>query len=210
MIGNRSPRYVRFGWAAARFDDAANFVAARVDRPAGGGVRACWWADHPPGRYVRGAATRPVTPAPTRVWWRPPSPERWACGSAGRRSTHTNWRSGRRSATGELPRSPISLGRCGCRESCRPRRSRSASAPSAVSVGELLLGREWGGGCVRRSGLLPSALPDLGVHEVAQQNRGHDAERDPLDAVRQERTCIEPGQADDAEAAGLILDQLDI
>jgi adenosylcobinamide-phosphate synthase len=30
MIGNRSPRYVRFGWAAARFDDTANFVAARV------------------------------------------------------------------------------------------------------------------------------------------------------------------------------------
>lgn len=30
MIGNRSPRYLRFGWAAARFDDAVNFVAARV------------------------------------------------------------------------------------------------------------------------------------------------------------------------------------
>ena len=30
MIGNRSPRYLRFGWAAARFDDAANFAAARV------------------------------------------------------------------------------------------------------------------------------------------------------------------------------------
>ena len=30
MIGNRSPRYGRFGWAAARFDDAANFIAARV------------------------------------------------------------------------------------------------------------------------------------------------------------------------------------
>jgi adenosylcobinamide-phosphate synthase len=30
MIGNRSPRYARFGWSAARFDDAANFVAARV------------------------------------------------------------------------------------------------------------------------------------------------------------------------------------
>ena len=30
MIGNRSLRYARFGWAAARFDDAANFVAARV------------------------------------------------------------------------------------------------------------------------------------------------------------------------------------
>jgi adenosylcobinamide-phosphate synthase len=30
MIGNRSPRYARFGWAAARFDDAANFLAARA------------------------------------------------------------------------------------------------------------------------------------------------------------------------------------
>ncbi len=30
MIGHRTPRYARFGWAAARFDDAANFVAARV------------------------------------------------------------------------------------------------------------------------------------------------------------------------------------
>jgi adenosylcobinamide-phosphate synthase len=30
MIGNRSPRYLRFGWAAARVDDAANYVAARA------------------------------------------------------------------------------------------------------------------------------------------------------------------------------------
>jgi adenosylcobinamide-phosphate synthase len=30
MIGNKSPRYARFGWAAARFDDVANFVAARM------------------------------------------------------------------------------------------------------------------------------------------------------------------------------------
>jgi adenosylcobinamide-phosphate synthase len=30
MIGHRSPRYARFGWAAARFDDVANYVAARV------------------------------------------------------------------------------------------------------------------------------------------------------------------------------------
>ncbi|OBK72998.1 cobalamin biosynthesis protein [Mycobacterium sp. 1274761.0] len=30
MIGHRSPRYLRFGWAAARLDDLLNFVAARV------------------------------------------------------------------------------------------------------------------------------------------------------------------------------------
>jgi len=29
MIGHRSPRYDRFGWAAARLDDAANYLAAR-------------------------------------------------------------------------------------------------------------------------------------------------------------------------------------
>ncbi len=30
MIGHRSPRYARFGWAAARTDDAANYPAARA------------------------------------------------------------------------------------------------------------------------------------------------------------------------------------
>ena len=30
MVGHRSPRYARFGWAAARLDDAANLLPARV------------------------------------------------------------------------------------------------------------------------------------------------------------------------------------
>lgn len=30
MIGHRSPRYLRFGWAAARLDDLANYVGARA------------------------------------------------------------------------------------------------------------------------------------------------------------------------------------
>ncbi|MGV0791113.1 cobalamin biosynthesis protein [Mycolicibacterium sp. XJ1819] len=30
MIGNHSPRYAKFGWAAARFDDLVNLLAARV------------------------------------------------------------------------------------------------------------------------------------------------------------------------------------
>ena len=52
MIGHRSPRYARFGWAAARFDDAANYLPARATgilvaacAPAvGGSPRAAWAA----------------------------------------------------------------------------------------------------------------------------------------------------------------------
>jgi adenosylcobinamide-phosphate synthase len=56
MVGHRSPRYARFGWAAARLDDVANWLPARATAAltvacaplAGGSPRAAlraWWRD---------------------------------------------------------------------------------------------------------------------------------------------------------------------
>ena len=56
MVGHRSPRYARFGWAAARLDDVANWVPARLTAaltvacaPLAGGSAAgavgVWWRD---------------------------------------------------------------------------------------------------------------------------------------------------------------------
>ena len=59
-------------------------------------------------------------------------------------------------------------------------------------------------------GPLAAALPYLGEHEVADADRGDDAERDPLDAVGQERARVQVGQRDLAEAAGLIGDELQV
>ena len=73
MIGNRSPRYARFGWAAARFDDAANFVSGSRDGAAGGGVRAA-------GRRIAGRSTPRVAPRRGP----PPQPQR-GCGGGGLR-----------------------------------------------------------------------------------------------------------------------------
>lgn len=61
MIGSRSPRYARFGWAAARFDDLVNLAPARVTgilvvacAPLVGGSPAGAWR-----AWRRDAATHP-------------------------------------------------------------------------------------------------------------------------------------------------------
>jgi adenosylcobinamide-phosphate synthase len=41
MIGHRTPRYERFGWAAARFDDLLNLVPARLTALIIAGVQGC-------------------------------------------------------------------------------------------------------------------------------------------------------------------------
>jgi adenosylcobinamide-phosphate synthase len=56
MVGHRSPRYARFGWAAARLDDVVNYLGARVGGAlvvvcapfvggSPGGAFRAWWRD---------------------------------------------------------------------------------------------------------------------------------------------------------------------
>jgi adenosylcobinamide-phosphate synthase len=63
MVGHRSPRYARFGWASARADDVANLVPARVAAALvaalSGRPREVW-------RVVRGDARR--HPSPNSGW----------------------------------------------------------------------------------------------------------------------------------------------
>ncbi len=115
MIGHRSPRYERFGWAAAKFDDLLNFVAARVTgvlvavcAPVVGGSL--------PKRCGRGVATPSVIPARMRVSSRRRSPARWAYGWVAQRNTRTSSRSGPTLGDGPAPRDRRPrAGRCGCR-----------------------------------------------------------------------------------------------
>ena len=117
MIGHRSPRYQRFGWAAARFDDIVNFAAARVT---GVLVAVCAPAsvDHRPGWCVPGGATPRDTPAPMPGSSKRRSRVRWESVSADPLNTPTSWRSGHHLVTGRRQRTPISFGRCGCRGPC--------------------------------------------------------------------------------------------
>jgi adenosylcobinamide-phosphate synthase len=132
MIGNRSPRYARFGWAAARFDDAANFVAARVTALL---VAACapLVADRPPKHcaWRRDAAATPAERGRGGGGLR---------GSAGVRlggPTQYSHDLEIRPTLGDGRAPEVSdlAGRCGCREWCRRGRGRRGCLSAACRSG---------------------------------------------------------------------------
>ena len=148
MIGNRSPRYARFGWAAAHFDDIANYVAARVTALL---VAVC--------APVVGGSPAGALRAWRRDAARHPSPnagvvEAAFAGALGVRlggptqyahqlEIRPTLGDGRAPQVSDLARA-VRLSRAvqaagGGARGCR-------SAPPAVAVGELLLGRDRGAG----------------------------------------------------------------
>ena len=70
MVGHRSPRYARFGWAAARADDVAGWVPARLTALLVAAVRP---GARGPGAGPRCGIRRRLTPRPTPAWPRRPS-----------------------------------------------------------------------------------------------------------------------------------------
>jgi adenosylcobinamide-phosphate synthase len=81
MIGHRTPRHERFGWAAARLDDLLNLAPARLSAPAD-------LADRPAGSW-RGIAPTPASTAlPTPAGPNPPWPASSDVALSGPRSYH--------------------------------------------------------------------------------------------------------------------------
>lgn len=191
MIGYRSPRYLRFGWAAARLDDWANYVGARATAVL---VVIC--------APVVGGSPRGAVRAWRRDAARHPSPNAGVVEAAfagaldvrlgGPTRYHHELQirptlgDGRSPKVADLRRAVVL--------------SRVVQAGAAVlavmlvyrrrpAVSEFLLDRHW---LVWwwRPRFFPAARPDLGVGEIAQADRCQNAERDPLDAIGQERPGI--------------------
>ncbi len=98
MFGHQDDRYLQFGWAAARIDDLANYLPARLTAPLL--CLAALLLGQRPLQAVRApsAATGENTPAPTPAWPRPPWPAPWACNLAAGIPTPENRSNSRRSA----------------------------------------------------------------------------------------------------------------
>ena len=88
MVGHRSERYERYGWASARLDDVAGWVPARVTALLVAAVRPR--AAAAVVRVVRRDAS--AHPSPTPVSPKPLSPARWGSVSAAGTGTATAWR----------------------------------------------------------------------------------------------------------------------
>jgi adenosylcobinamide-phosphate synthase len=65
MVGHHSPRYERFGWAAARADDVANLLPSRVSAYLASGFAPVVGGRVPLGGARSGSATATSTRAPT-------------------------------------------------------------------------------------------------------------------------------------------------
>lgn len=114
MVGHHNARYEHFGWAAARLDDVANFVPARIT-----GLLTALAAPWPGARSARRrpycAGTATATRARTRAGARRPSRGRWTSRSAAPMSTATAWSTARRWAGDPNRRSRTSAGPYGWR-----------------------------------------------------------------------------------------------
>lgn len=89
MVGHKSPRYRRYGWASARLDDVAGWPGARLTA-----VLAAARAPMRGARCAPGAPTPRSTRAPTPGPWRRRSRAPWVCGWAERCRTEGAWSTG--------------------------------------------------------------------------------------------------------------------
>jgi len=221
MVGYRNVRYTRFGWAAARLDDVANLVPARVAglftvacAPVVGGspraALAAWRADaaaHPsPNAGVveaaaagaLGVALGGETVYQHRVEQRPTLGSGVAPASADLR------RAVRLSGVVQLAAALGSAALAVAISQQRLPARRRRGSGRGVRAGDPRTGPSGGGqpGFGRRqvirgglpSVLLAPALAQLRPHEVGQPQRRHQAERQPLQAVGQIRAWLEQRQ----------------
>ena len=131
MVGYRSPRYARFGWAAARLDDFANFIPARFTAAL---VVMCapLVGDSRRVRSGRGAATRNGIRVPTPGWSRRRSQARSGFASADLPAIRMDSRFVRLLVMGRRRGSMICAARSGCHGQYR-RQPRSWQSPASAS-----------------------------------------------------------------------------